>query len=237
MKDSNKIACWSGPRNVSTALMYSFAQRKDLQVWDEPFFGYFLKRTEVWRPSREEVLRTMETSWGEVMENIEKQAQDQKVFLKNMANHLEGLPNELLNSFSNIILTRDPKKVLASYTKHIEQPTLLDLGYTHQLRILEYLKASGQNYLVVDSDEVCEDPERELKRICDYLKIEFDGSMLKWEAGARPEDGIWAKYWYQNVHKSTGFKKPEFKEYKIEDHLTSLYKEALQLFNKILKYK
>lgn len=238
MSESSKIlAFWSGPRNISTALMYSFAQRLDTVVLDEPFFGHFLKYTKVWRPSREEVLLTMGTEIESILQHIEHTKSRDYTFLKNMSNHIEGFPIETILGYSNVILTRHPKKVLASYTKHIEKPKALDLGYEHQLKILKFLKEKKKPYLVVNSDEICIDPEIELKRICKFLQIPFDRSMLQWKAGPIKEDGVWAKYWYKNVHSSTGFKKPEEKEYPIADHLTDLYKESVNLYNDIINYK
>ena len=236
MTKPRTLAFWSGPRNVSTALMYSFAQRSDTRVLDEPFFGAFLKTTGVWRPSREEVLQTMETSMDAVFSSLENEDPNQYLFLKNMANHTEGMDLQKILSYKNVILTRDPKKVITSYTEHIDHPTLLDLGYQHQLKIIEFLRNNKQPVLVVDSDEICKDPEQQLKRICKFLEISFDRSMLSWEAGARKEDGVWAKYWYKNVHSSKGFRLSTEKEYSVRKAFIPLYRESLELYNQIRTY-
>lgn len=231
------LAFWSGPRNVSTAMMYSFAQRKDCTVLDEPYFGNFLKTTGVWRPSREEVLQQMKTSGKAVHEKVIEFEENEILFLKNMANHTVGLDLTYLEKYKNVILTRDPLKVLASYSKHIEKPTALDLGYAHQLEILEYAERNDLPMLVVNSDDVCERPEHELQRICSHLEIPFDTVMLHWEAGARQEDGVWAKYWYENVHKSTGFKSNGGKQYSLPSGLEKIYEESLELYQKIIDKK
>ena len=125
-----KIALWSGPRNISTAMMYSFANRKDTRVVDEPLFGYFLKHTNLWRPSKDEVLSTMEQDPKKILSELTNPKQDQAVFfMKHMANHLIDLDWSFLKGFSNIILTRHPKDVILSYSKHIKNPSMLDLCF------------------------------------------------------------------------------------------------------------
>ncbi len=231
------IALWSGPRNVSTALMYYFAHRGDTRVWDEPLFAHFLKYSGVARPSREEVLATMETDAQKVLNAIFAAEGKPHRFLKNMANHLEGLDYGITRNFRNVILCRQPAAVLASYTKLIEQPTALDLGYSHQLRLLGYLSEWEIPYFILDSDELRKNPARELGELADYLQMPFDESMLSWPAGPLPEDGVWAKYWYHSVHQSTGFAAYEEKEYEVPAHLQQLLESSQKLYQQILKYK
>lgn len=234
LNKSEVIAMWSGPRNVSTALMYSFNQREDTQVYDEPFFGFFLKHTGVWRPSREEVLETMELDLSSIFDQFDSEKNKDFLFLKNMANHVEGMDLNKLQSFKNIILVRHPLKVLKSYSKHIESPSALDLGYYHQTKILDFLKSKGLPSLIVNSDDVCEFPEKQLRRICAYLEIEFSQSMLSWEKGPIPEDGCWAKYWYHNVHQSEGFSASSSKPQSLKPELNEIYNESLNYYQKIL---
>ena len=141
------IALWSGPRNLSTALMYSFFSRGDLKVFDEPLFGYFLKHTGVWRPSREEALKVMETNAQSV---IDKTYSETNAFSKNIANHIEGLDLAFLLPLKNIILTRKPEEVLVSYTKQVESPTLLDLAFEHQLLLLQLKVKEAFVHFLVD---------------------------------------------------------------------------------------
>jgi len=230
---SKPIALWSGPRNVSTALMYSFANRGDVKVYDEPFFGYFLKHTGVWRPSRDEVLAQMEPDFDKVLEGVLKESKSKRLFLKNMANHLEGQEMASLKHYDNVILTRKPDSVIASFTRQIEQPTALDLCYAHQLQIIEYLEQEGIPYLIVDSDDLRKSPVLELKRLSEFADLPFTDNMLRWPAGARPEDGVWAKYWYHNVHKSIGFMPFEDKQYAIPEHLQPLYETVYSQYQQI----
>lgn len=232
------LAFWSGPRNVSTALMYSFAQRRDCMVLDEPLFGYFLKHTGVWRPSRDEALAIMNTDAPEILAGIQKPSDKPLLMVKNIANHIEGLPLEELLNYKNVILTRHPAKVLSSYTKQVAQPTPLDLGYVHQLKILRFLQEQKQPVWVVDSDQVIENSRTTLEQLCRALQIPFEENMLHWEAGPRPEDGIWAKYWYHSVHQSTGFALPDpNKTYEVPERLQELYEDSLNLYQKIKSYE
>ena len=139
---TQRIALWSGPRNVSTAMMYAFAQRSDTRVMDEPLFGYFLEHTGVDRPSRTESLALYDTNAERVIrEQLLGPCDTPVLFQKNMANHLEGLDFGVLEEFQNVILTRKPADVITSYIKHIDSPTLLDLSYKHQAEILSYLQS------------------------------------------------------------------------------------------------
>ena len=197
------IALWSGPRNLSTALMYSFISREDLRVFDEPLFGHFLKYTGVWRPSREEALAVMETNQEKIIKDVFEP--NIPTFSKNIANHIEGLNLDFIKPLKNIVLTRNPKEVLASYSKQVESPNLIDLAYSHQLKIIKFLMENKIPFLVVDSNRIKPNPEKELRKICEFAEIEFTYKMLKWNAGPKPQDGIWAKNWYHSVHQSTGF--------------------------------
>jgi len=229
---SSLIALWSGPRNLSTALMYSFISREDFMVYDEPLFGYFLKTTGVWRPSRNEALEVMETNSQKILQEIFQTKTP--TFTKNIANHIVGLNLNFLKPLKNIILTRNPQEVLASYTKQVETPTLLDLAYPQQLEIINFLKNNNLPYLVIESNDLKNDPENTLKKICKFSNIEFSDTMLKWEKGPKKEDGVWAKYWYHSVHQSTGFSKTITNDYLVRDALKKLLTESLELYKKII---
>jgi hypothetical protein len=233
-----KIALWSGPRNVSTALMYSFANRQDTKVIDEPLFGYFLKHTGVWRPSRKEVLDSMDLNPSSVINNMINPGINQSVyFIKNMANHLLGLDWSFLANFHNIILTRHPKEMLLSYSQHMEKPTMLDTCYELQHDLLKYLTINNAPLLVVDSKQVLLNPEKALRKICNFSSIPFSTKMLKWKKGSRVEDGVWAKYWYNNVHRSTSFESYMPKIVPLPNELCALYEKCLIHYNQILKFQ
>ena len=200
------VSLWSGPRNCSTALMYSFAQRPDFGMVDEPLFAHFLKHTGAERPSRAEVLASMPAERANILPTLERS--EAHVFLKHMANHLEGWPEpEDFATHKHVLLTRHPRKVLKSYRAHIDAPTALDLCYHHQRAWLERCESEGWPVAVLDSDRLVAAPERSLRALMDWLGVDFDPCMLEWPAGPRKEDGPWAKYWYHRVHASTGWEK------------------------------
>ncbi|MFC7356386.1 sulfotransferase family protein [Jejudonia soesokkakensis] len=226
----------SGPRNLSTALMYSFAQRKDCRVLDEPYYGFYLKhgRVEVAHPSKAEIIRTMELSDKKVTENIKLLAETSHVFIKGMAHHyLSETPTHILN-WGNVILIRHPKKLLASFSKVIENPTISDIGIKKASELFLFLKEHHKTPIVMDSDELLKNPEQYLRKLCELLKIPFYERMLHWKKGGIPEDGIWAKHWYQNVHNSEGFSVQKTSDQHIPERLQLVLDEALIYYN-ILK--
>jgi hypothetical protein len=233
-----KIALWSGPRNISTALMYSFANRSDTAVVDEPLFGYFLKQTGVWRPSREEVLATMETDPQKVIDSLLEPSTDLPVFfVKHMANQLVDLDLAFLDRFKNVVLIRHPKDVLLSYSKQVEEPTLLDTAYKMQADLIDHFNEVGAPFIVLNARNVLLDPEGQLRALCDKLDIDFQISMLSWNAGPREEDGVWAKYWYDSVHKSTGFGPYREKDEELTSNLDALYDECMEYYGELERFQ
>lgn len=199
-----RIALWAGPRSGSTALMYSFAQRSDTRVVDEPLFGHFLALTGAKRPSRQEVMATMPTEMDQALATIQVGPNDQHVFFKHMANHIEGIPFSLLDGddVKHVLLIRHPDGVLPSYQVHVENPTMLDLGYAHQRLLFEHL---GERALVLTAEQLHAQPEESLQALCKALELTWEKRMMHWRPGPRPEDGVWAKYWYQGIHQSSGW--------------------------------
>lgn len=203
---SLRINLWSGPRNVSTALMYSFAQRPDTRVVDEPLYAHYLRVTGAEHPGREEVLEAQESDGERVVRDvILGDYQEPVVLFKQMAHHLIELDREFLNDCANLLLIRDPAEVLASIVRQIPQPSLDDIAIARQHELYEELTASGQQPPVLDARLLLLDPEGVLTQLCRRLGLRFDRAMLSWPAGPRPEDGVWARHWYGNVHRSTEF--------------------------------
>ena len=203
-----RICLWSGPRNISTALMYSFAQRDDTVVYDEPLYAHYLSRTpaRAYHPGAEEVIATMENDGEVVVRDLILGDQPRPVaFFKHMTHHLVDLDPGFLAETTNVLLTRDPVEMLPSYAKQIESPSLLDVGYKAHTELLSYLRSLGQDPPVLDSQQLLLDPRTVLGELCRRIGIPFQEAMLSWPAGARPEDGVWASYWYSSVHRSTGF--------------------------------
>lgn len=233
------VSLWSGPRNCSTALMYSFSQRSDFNVVDEPLFAHFLNVTGAQRPSRVEVLDTMSTDVDVVQSNWESKKAP-RVFLKHMANHLEGIDGDRFSDHHHLFLIRDPRKVIKSYRAHVDEPNETDLCYTHQLQWLERCMANGWPHLVVDSDDLVSAPGVILRQICDFLGIDFQEEMLTWEPGAKPEDGVWAKYWYHRVHASSGWESSKQSNSRSALHIpaefSGLLAEIEPVFRRLQKY-
>lgn len=231
----------SGPRNLSTALMYSFAQRKDVKVLDEPFYGFYLKHAnlKISHPAQKEVMESMEIQEEKIIENIESLSRSFHVFIKGMAHHyLSPKPDFILN-WQNVLLIRHPKKLIASFAKVIPNPELNDIGIKKSAELFTFLKEKGKTPVVIDSVELLKNPERYLKKICGVLHIDFTQNMLSWKKGGIPEDGIWAKHWYNNVHNSEGFVVQKSSSDPLPEHLNSLYEQAMPYYeilkNNILK--
>ena len=231
-----RICLWSGPRNISTALMYSFGQRPDTLVFDEPLYAHYLKNTEAkaYHPGADEVLASMETNGEKVIQMMMGNHSKEVVFFKNMCHHLLNLDTTFMRSVCNVILTRDPAEVIPSFAKEIENPSMIDIGFEAQVQLLNLLVEMGADVLVIDSNTILKNPEQELRKLCDNIGITFYTEMLRWERGARREDGVWAKYWYKNVHASSGFQPYVDKDLVLEDRFKPLYEAALPLYQKLL---
>jgi sulfotransferase family protein len=235
--DCLKLSVWSGPRNVSTALMYAFRQRPDTLVVDEPLYGHYLKVTRADHPGDDEVLAAMDTDGGRVVREVLLGPCEKPIhFFKNMAHHLEGLDRGFLGGLTNVLLTRDPAEMLPSLARQLPNPTLRDTGLLYQTEILDHVLGEGLDPMVLDAKQLLLDPPGVLRRACDRLGIPFHGSMLRWPAGPKPEDGVWAKHWYANVHASTGFSayKPPTGDF--PDKLEPLLGESLPLYERLRGY-
>ena len=197
-----RIAMWSGPRNLSTAMMYSFGARPDCSVIDEPFYAAYLHRTGYDHPMRDEILTHQDTNPANVAALCAEEPADKRhLYMKHMAHHmLPGFPLEWGESCENVHLIRHPARVIASYSAKRDAPTLEDIGFAQQLAI--YRRLGG---VIVDSTDIRADPERILRLLCARIGLSFNPAMLSWPAGPRAEDGVWAAHWYGAVHKSTGF--------------------------------
>ncbi len=209
MTDSSnvtRICLWSGPRNVSTAMMYAFAQRSDTRVIDEPLYAHYLRVSGADHPGREDVLAAMDPDGDRVSRDMILGPCDRPIlFMKQMAHHLVDLDLSFLSRTVNVLLIRDPFEMLPSLVNQLPNPTLADTGLRRQAELLDQLLADGQNPSVLDARETLLDPGRVLRVLCERIGIPFTEDMLNWEACARPEDGVWAKHWYHNVQKSSGF--------------------------------
>jgi hypothetical protein len=229
-----RLSVWSGPRNVSTALMYSFRQRTDTVVVDEPLYGYYLKSTGADHPGAREIMEAMEQDGERVVREVILGPCERPVhFFKNMAHHLPGLDPAFLSSVTNVLLIRDPTEMLPSLTRQLPAPTLRDTGLREQAWILDTILARGEAPIVLDARELLLDPPGVLRRACSGLGIPFEPAMLSWPAGPKPEDGVWARHWYHNVHASTGFTPYRPHKEHFPEHLKPLLKECLPLYERM----
>lgn len=195
--------------------MYSFAQRDDVRVVDEPLYGHYLSVSGAEHPGREEIVATMNCDAHAVMRDLIEQSGKSPattMFIKHMAHHLVQIDLLFLEQTRNIFLIRDPREMLPSLTVQLPHATLDDTGLKRQWQLLQELVAIGQEAIVLDSRELLLDPEAVLRQLCDTLEMPFEQDMLQWPAGARNEDGIWAKHWYQAVHESSGFSSYQAKQ-------------------------
>lgn len=232
------ICLWSGPRNVSTALMYSFAQRDDIRVVDEPLYGHYLRVSGADHPGRDDIIAAMNCDGASVMcELLERQKLEpsSRLLLKHMAHHLVGLDLGFLTETSNILLIRDPREMLPSLTIQLPQAQLSDTGLKRQWRLYCDLRAAGQTPAILDARELLLDPPGVLAQLCEHLGLDFDAGMLSWQAGPLDEDGIWAPYWYHAVHKSTGFAPYRAKD-AFPEELSGLLADCKPWYDRLLEH-
>ena len=206
--------------------MYSFAQRSDTRVVDEPFYAYYLMLTGKDHPGRAEVLKTQSHDLDAVFENLAHLEDTEVLFIKNMAKHLETIPTNLFKAYTHLLLIRDPAQIITSFVKGYPNPKMEDIGMAYQFALYAFFVKHGYPFVVLDSNEVLKSPQRVLSQLCERLGIPFDTAMLSWEPGARPEDGSWAKHWYHRVHKSSGFLASSSATPQLPDHCVPLYEEA-----------
>lgn len=208
METRQRINLWSSPRNISTALLYSFAQRQDTTPIDEPLYAHYLSHqpTEAEHPGREEVLASQDNNGRRVVERIlQYDFGTPAVVFKQMTHHLIDLPLDFLAEMTNVLLIRDPREILASFGKVVEKVTALDVGLPQQADLFDRLSEEGRIPVVVDARRLLEDPAGVLATLCARIDLEYSPAMLHWPAGPKPYDGVWAEHWYGGVHGSTGF--------------------------------
>ncbi|WP_126975255.1 sulfotransferase-like domain-containing protein [Frigidibacter oleivorans] len=203
------IAMWSGPRNLSTAMMYAFAARGDCAVWDEPFYAAYLAATGIDHPMREAIVAAHEADPDIVARACAAPAPGgaRHFYQKHMTLHMiDGFDRSFIRDCTNVFLIRHPARVVASYAAKREGPTLADLGFVQQAELYDQVAAmTGRAPVVVDSGDIRADPAAVLSRLCAAIGLDFTPAMLHWPAGPKPFDGVWAPHWYGAVHRSTGF--------------------------------
>ena len=204
------IAMWSGPRNISTAMMRAWENRADTHVIDEPFYAHFLSHTGLDHPMHEEIIATGNTDWRAVVDRISVPPHEGIFYQKHITTHwLEHYSIDWLGTLDHIFLIREPEHVVASYADKRKSLTASDLGYSQQAALFELIRAlRNKQPVVLDSRRFLKNPASQLTCVCDTLDIPFDENMLHWPAGGRDSDGVWAAHWYDAVNQSTGFAPP-----------------------------
>ncbi|MCZ4354393.1 HAD family hydrolase [Roseovarius aestuarii] len=226
-----RIAMWSGPRNLSTAMMYSFGARSDFAVMDEPFYAAYLAQTGLQHPMRSEILKSQPQDAGEVIDKLLGPIPDGRghLYQKHMTQHMiTSVPRDWARGVVNVFLIRHPARVVASFAAKYEQPTLEDIGFVQQLELYEQMADTGA--IVIDSHDVRDNPEHALRTLCDAIGLPWDAGMLHWPAGGHASDGVWARHWYGAVHRSTGFAGAEGPLPVVEGPLADLVDAALPAY-------
>ena len=231
---TKRSAMWSGPRNLSTAMMYSFAARGDCRVVDEPFYAAYLTQTGVDHPMRDDVLRTQDQDPDRVAETLISPVSEPIFYQKHMTHHmLDEWNTEWMTHVTHEFLIRHPARVVASYARKREAPVLDDLGFSQQVRIFDRFGGG----IVVDSSDIRADPAGMLQKFCKAVGIPWTKNMLSWPAGGHPADGVWAAHWYNAVHASTGFEGPEGALPELEGQYADLVDAAMPYYEALAASK
>lgn len=239
MNQPIRIAMWSGPRNISTAMMRAWGNRADTSVIDEPFYAHYLHATGDDHPGAQEVIAAGETDWRKVVAQLTGQVPNgRRIFYqKQMTHHmLPSIDRGWLRAVANCFLIRDPREVIISYVKKNRDPTAEDIGFPQQEELFELVRAeTGKTPPVVDARDVLENPERVLRLLCAAVGADFTDAMLSWPAGLRETDGVWAKHWYGEVEHSTSFRPQAAKHEEVPARLQPVYEECRAVYERLFR--
>lgn len=234
------IAMWSGPRNISTALMRSFENRPDTVVSDEPFYAHYLQKTGVDHPMRKEIMAKGNTMWNSVVAEITGPipGENKVWYQKHMSQHnFPGKDLQWTQKLKNCILIRHPKDVILSYSQKYEITSIFQLGYPQQIALFNMLNRSGSSPLIMDAEDVLKNPKKMLNFLCNKLNIPFYKEMLYWPAGSRESDGIWGQHWYGSVEASTGFHPYIQKKRGLPSKYRDIYTVCMGNYEKLYSYR
>jgi hypothetical protein len=233
-----RIAMWSGPRNISTALMRAWENREDCVVVDEPLYAHYLHQTRLRHPGFDDVIASQSTDWRVVTEGLSADRPEAVWYQKHMTHHmLPEVGREWMADVVNVFLIRDPAEVVASYVQRRGEATLEDLGLPQQWELFEYVTEElGREPIVVESRDVLADPEGMLRRLCSAIGVPFSDRMLSWPAGPRTSDGVWAKHWYANVEASTGFQSPKRREVRLTKELQAIADQGRVFYDRLSRH-
>jgi hypothetical protein len=227
---------WSGPRNISTAMMRAFENRPDCAVVDEPFYAAYLALTGIDHPMREDILRSQPTDWRTVADGLCGDIPSGRAifYQKHMTHHMvDEIGRDWMAACRNVFLIRHPARVLASYARKRADITLADIGFIQQGELFDQVCGFGQVPAVIDADDLLADPSGMLRSLCAVLEVPFDEAMLAWPPGPRATDGVWAAHWYDAVIKSTGFEKPRPQPVLEDPVLRAIEDEAMPVYDRL----
>ena len=232
------IFMWSGPRNLSTALMRSFENRKDTYVLDEPFYAYYLKKTGLNHPMKKEIINHYPVSQKKIIKLITSKPENEKIFYqKHMTQHIIKNTNlDWIRNGYNCFLISHPAKVINSYIKKNSLRNIDDIGFKKQFKIFNKVKKNNLNFIVINADNILINPNKTIKKLCKLLKIKFSKKMLSWPKGKRSSDGIWSKVWYKNVELSNTFSKYRKEKINVPKKYKKIYEESLKYYNQMNEY-
>ena len=236
-----RIAMWSGPRNISTAMMRAWENRADTAVVDEPFYACYLTTAKLVHPMQEEVLASQSNDWNEVIRSTLRRAlrHDQVIqYQKHMTHHMVGdIDEEWFSSVSHAFLIRHPAAVAASYSQKRDSLCAEDIGFKRQKELFDMACQNGDlPPPVVESRSVLMNPHKTLSALCTKLGVPFDNNMLKWPSGKRVTDGAWAPHWYQAVEQSTGFSPYKEKSVSLTAQLQQVVNESLPYYEAMAEH-
>jgi len=232
-----RINVWSSPRNLSTALMYSFRQRADTSVVDEPLYAHYLRVTGRSHPGAAEVLASQDADGERVVRNLVLGPADTPVVMfKQMAKHLVDLDRDFLARCRNVLLTRDPHDMITSFQRQVPDVTLDDTGFPELVDLLDTMLTNGEEPIVVEASALLRNPAGVLAELCRRLGLEPDESMLSWPSGPKPEDGVWAPHWYDGVWASTGWQPYRPKVDRLADSNVATYEQCLPYYERLLRH-
>ena len=233
------LAMWSGPRNISTAMMYAFGNRADCTAWDEPFYAFSLVHHGNDHPMRDEIIAANDSNWDSLVARCLGSAEMPLFYQKHMTHHmLKGFDRGWITGLTNAFLIRTPERVLASYTKKWADVTLRDIGFVEQAEIFDMVANHlGHAPPVVDADHILADPEGVLRKLCQACGIAFDVSMLSWAPGPKAFDGVWAAHWYNAAWASAGLSRRETAPSVVPDTLKGIADAAMPYYEKMRPYR
>ncbi|MFN2542158.1 MAG: HAD family hydrolase [Chthoniobacterales bacterium] len=253
-----RIAMWSGPRNISTAMMRAWGNRADTLVMDEPLYAYYLERTGKRHPGAEEVIATGETDWRKVAAGLTKEPipSGKRIFFqKHMTHHLlPEVGRQWIVDLTNCFLIRDPREVILSYIKKNPDPALEDLGFVQQCELFDFVVGTSRRDVrnrhsgserrsaaslppVIDASDVLQNPECTLRLLCEAIGVEFDKAMLTWPPGLRETDGIWAKHWYAEVAESTSFQPYKLSDGAVPERLRQIEERCRECYERLYEHR